>query len=109
QGEALPADVRRQVFLAIKEAVNNVVKHAHATELGLTFGGDAAAIEIAVTDDGRGFAPDVVGGGHGLTGMRERMTAVGGSVTLTSTPGSGTAVRFRVPVAAGASGRMPMR
>lgn len=109
RGEALPADVRRHVFLAIKEAVNNVVKHAHATELGLSFGGDAAAIEIAVTDDGRGFATDVGGGGHGLTGMRERMTAVGGSLTLASAPGSGTTVRFRVPLAAGASGRMPMR
>src|SRR5689334_249975 len=76
---ALGADVRRQVYLAFKEAINNVVKHAHASEVRISVGIEGQTFVVEVTDNGCGFT---VGGGDptgiGVTGMRERLEAVGG-------------------------------
>jgi signal transduction histidine kinase len=56
---------------------------------------------LSVVDDGVGFAMDEVGSGRfGLVGMRERAERIGGEMEMVSAPGSGTALRLRVPVAA---------
>lgn len=104
----LAADARRHCFLAIKEAVNNAVKHAQARELRFGASLNAGVLEIVVADDGRGVDPDAAAG-NGLTNMTERMAAVGGTVAIESTPGHGTAVRFRVPLPGIDAARMPMR
>jgi ligand-binding sensor domain-containing protein/signal transduction histidine kinase len=93
------ADARRQVFLAFKEAITNVIKHARATEVHITIGLQHDTLVVEVRDDGCGF---IEGGGDptgiGLEGMRERLAAVGGSATVGSAPGRGTRVVLRSPV-----------
>ena len=94
----LAADVRRQLYLACKEAVHNAVKHAQASEIrvGYRLDGDRFAVEIA--DDGRGLPASIGPTGNGLRHYRERMDAAGGTVVVESAPASGTRVRFTVPV-----------
>ena len=95
----LRADVRRQVFLAFREAITNVVKHARATEVHITIRIEDDALFVEVVDDGCGF---VAGKGDptgiGLEGMRERLASVSGSATIASVPGRGTRVTFRAPL-----------
>jgi ligand-binding sensor domain-containing protein/signal transduction histidine kinase len=98
----LPADLpelplstqqRHNLFMAVKEALNNVLKHAHAREvrLGLAVAGDRLTITVA--DDGCGFSPDQVdGSGNGLNNMRQRLERIGGRLTLDSRPGAGTRI-----------------
>ncbi|MDP1572257.1 MAG: two-component regulator propeller domain-containing protein [Vicinamibacterales bacterium] len=104
----LAAEERRHVFLAIKEAVNNAVKHAGATGLRLGMTVNARVLEVAIADDGRGFEWET-SAGNGITNMGERMTAVGGSMTIESIAGGGTTVRFRVPLHQNTAPHMPMR
>lgn len=99
---------RHHLYLAVKEALNNVVKHSGATEVWLRFACEQDYIILTVEDNGRGFDPDEVhstakarsasGRGHGLRGMEQRMLAVGGRFQQTSTVGGGTLTRFIVPL-----------
>lgn len=95
----LHTEVRHQLFLACKEAVANIVKHAKAMEVNIRCRERAGSLEIEIADDGRGFVvgatPD---GGHGLSNLRDRLTAVGGTCDIESKAGGGTTVRFVVPV-----------
>jgi signal transduction histidine kinase/ligand-binding sensor domain-containing protein len=96
---ALPAKTEREILRVAQEAIHNVKKHAGAKNLfvQLEYGPDEIAVEVG--DDGRGFAsgeePESPLGHYGLTGMRERAAAIGGSLEVTSEPGSGTTVRLR--------------
>jgi signal transduction histidine kinase len=97
----LNADTRHQVFLAVKEALNNVVKHAGASEVHLRVVHDPGALTFIIEDNGRGFAaslPTADAGADGLVNFQERMKSVGGSCAITSTPGQGTRVELRIPV-----------
>jgi signal transduction histidine kinase len=93
------ADARRHVYLAFKEVIHNVVKHAAASEvrIGLTVEGGLLRVEVA--DNGRGFAgAEVAATANGLRHMRERMAAAGGDLCVDSAPASGTRVVLRAPV-----------
>jgi len=96
----LPTDSRHHVFMAAKEAMNNVLKHAAAKLLCVRVGLTGDGFEIELADDGRGFAQGEPqarpGSGNGLVNMRERMNAVGGELVLQSCPGAGTRVKFLV-------------
>ncbi|MFC5753873.1 sensor histidine kinase [Actinomadura rugatobispora] len=87
------------VFRIAQEALTNTLKHAgpRATARVLLHYGDEA-IEIRVTDDGRGAAARGDGRGHGLVGMRERAAVYGGEVTAGPRPGGGFEVVARIPV-----------
>jgi len=95
----LSVDYRHQVFLAVKEALNNALKHAQATEIWLRIELVGGRLRLEVRDNGRGF---VVGGGgkcgNGLANMRERVGAVAGSLEIRSEPESGTTVVFDLPL-----------
>lgn len=93
----LKAEVRHNLFLAAKEAFNNVLKHAHASELRLSLklADDSFTLELA--DNGRGFA--VCTEGNGLGNMRHRMRDIGGECQITSVPTQGTLVCLTVPIA----------
>jgi len=93
----LEATARRHVFLAIKEAVNNAVKHARASALKIGLTVSDGALEVTIADDGSGFDPEQAAG-HGLANMRDRLAAVGGSAAIETVPGRGTTVRFRMPM-----------
>ena len=97
----LPAEMRHDLFLVVKEALNNVLRHAQASEVRVRMTESASTVDIEIEDNGRGFedGPARVGRrGHGLENMRKRMEALGGGFSLTSTPGQGTKLRFTVAV-----------
>ena len=97
----LQADVRYQLFVAIRESLHNVVRHAGATEveLRMTINEHPPELRIEVRDDGRGFdigAP--LDAGNGLKNLRERLARLGGTFECASQPGSGTRALFSVPL-----------
>ncbi|MBI4327002.1 MAG: ATP-binding protein [Chloroflexi bacterium] len=97
----LPASVRRNCFLAAKEAVNNVIKHAQATELHVSVSFQSGLMVLTVRDNGRGFCPDkppAERAGHGLRNMPVRMQEIGAKCEITSAPGQGTQVHLIVPI-----------
>ena len=98
----LPAPARHHLCMLVREATTNVLKHAHATTLGVSLGYRDGMLAITITDDGVGFTPSVpAADGHdGLANMRGRVAELGGSLTIDSAPGRGTRVAVTVPLAA---------
>lgn len=95
----LRADVRHNVFLAVKEALNNVLKHAGATEVWLRLKLANAEIGLEIEDNGRGFEPEAAPpGSNGLDNMKSRLAECGGSVQIASAPGQGTRIRLVFPL-----------
>jgi signal transduction histidine kinase/ligand-binding sensor domain-containing protein len=92
----LPPEVRHNIFLVIKEALANVLKHAAAHEVFISAEATDRALEIVVHDDGKGFDTKRQSRGNGLGNMRRRVQAMGGSVTIESCPGQGTTVKLRL-------------
>lgn len=89
----LTAEVRRNLFLVVKEALHNVVKHARASEVIITVLIDGDRKEFIIKDNGEGFCVDKDSHlGNGLVNMRNRMTSIGGVVTVESRQGQGTEV-----------------
>lgn len=105
----MPPGMEREFLRVAQEAIHNAKKHAEANNLGVQLEYGPAEIALEVRDDGRGFAlnhngsngtaPDSPPGHYGLTGMKERAAAVGGTLEVTSKTGEGTTVRLRVPAA----------
>jgi len=96
----VPAHAIRPLYLVAAEGVHNAVRHAHASAVVIEVVEDApAAVVLTVRDDGRGFDPDDVAGGVGLTTMREHAAEAGAELDLSSGP-SGTTISFRVPLPA---------
>ena len=94
------SDIRHNLFLVTKEALNNLVKHSGASEARVKLALDAGVLEIAISDDGRGcdFEECASNGGNGLNNMRERMAACGGETTFKSQKGEGCSIVFRIPL-----------
>ena len=90
----LPADVRHNLFLAAKEALHNVLKHARATEVVLSVELTATGFTLGLADNGRGFEP--ASGGNGLWSMAKRLQDIGGVCQVHSVPGQGTRITFSV-------------
>jgi len=91
----LDSRFRHAVFLAFKEALNNVIRHADATKVWLRIVVEGQKLIVTVRDNGRGFEHGRNGTpGDGLENMRERLGALGGQCTIESEPANGTTVRF---------------
>jgi len=104
---SLSAELRHNLVLAAREALQNVVSHARATGVRVTLALEDRTLSITIADDGRGFELPAVGiEGNGLRNMRKRLEDVGGSLTVTSTPGQGTLVTFRVELTPSLHGRV---
>jgi ligand-binding sensor domain-containing protein/signal transduction histidine kinase len=106
---SLRTDVRHGLFLVVKEALNNVVKHAAASEVRIRMDMLPDEFIISISDNGKGFsaAPPVAtepGGGRtvaegdGLGNMRHRIEGLGGRFEIFSRPGEGTQVRISLPM-----------
>ena len=106
---ALHPEIEVALLRIAQEALANVARHAGATRAGLTLSFIGDVVTLDVRDDGIGFAVDRADasegqGGFGLSGMRQRVARVAGSLAIESEPGRGTALSARVPaIAAGAS------
>jgi signal transduction histidine kinase len=95
----IPAEVRHELFLAFKEALNNAVRHAAASEMQIEFAEAPPQFQVIVADNGRGFDPAAPrAGGSGLKNMRQRLEAVGGQFDLSSRSGGGTVVKLTIPL-----------
>lgn len=91
------AEVRHNVFMVIKEALNNAVKHAAASQVQFGFSYDANRLKAEVSDNGKGFCQDAtVKASDGLENMRRRMLAIGGELNIKSASCQGTAVQLQV-------------
>jgi signal transduction histidine kinase len=100
--EHLPQAVGMSVFRLVQEALTNVLKHAGPGASALVrLDRGAGGLTIEVIDDGQGTDPDSDGLGHGLTGMRERMSVLGGTLQAGPLPSRGYRVRATVPLGAG--------
>jgi len=96
----LGADVRREVFLVLKESVTNIAKHAHATRVDIELQVERRRLRLRVSDDGRGFDPAGHTEGNGVASMRRRVQALGGHLVIDSRPGAGTTISFDIEVTA---------
>jgi signal transduction histidine kinase len=83
------------VEAAVREALSNALRHSGASSVSITVVA-AQDLTVTVTDDGRGFGPD--GRRSGLANLAHRAEARGGSLTIESTPGSGTTLRWAIPL-----------
>jgi signal transduction histidine kinase len=105
QGErTTPLDVEAALYRVAQESLANVARHSEAKQVSLRLEWDDAQLHLTITDDGKGFDAKKVGGsgngngkGMGLASMRERVEALNGTLTISSSP-SGSVVQARVPL-----------
>jgi signal transduction histidine kinase len=96
----LSAEVRRHIFLVVKEALHNVVKHSNATETSVSCDFGEGIMKVSVEDNGTGFPLEQMSRfGNGVLNMRKRIETIGGTFTIDSHPGGGTKVSISVPIA----------
>jgi signal transduction histidine kinase len=89
---------RHSLFLAVKEALNNVIRHARATEVELGISRSGDQLQVVISDNGRGFDWSTVRRGNGLANLRERLEGLNGQCQIDSQGGRGTTVKFIVPL-----------
>lgn len=99
--DRLTPEVETALYRIAQEALNNIVKHARATNVDIILERRTEEVSLIIEDDGVGFDTEetfgAAGGGLGLTGMRERTALVGGTVEIESRPGDGMTVFVRIP------------
>ena len=95
-----PQEIEAAVYFCVLEALQNAAKYAQASAAQVALGHDGAILVFTVTDDGRGFDQATTPMGTGAQGMADRLSALGGTLEITSAPGQGTRVTARVPTAA---------
>jgi signal transduction histidine kinase len=111
------SETRYNLFLALKETLNNIVKHAHASEVWLRLRLERDSFTLVIEDNGQGMTgngngngdgnaignSDRLSSGHGLPNLEQRLAAIGGHCIFDSAPGRGTRVEMTVIVKNGAS------
>ena len=106
--ERLSPETETVLYRIVQESLTNIVKHASAERVSITFVRKGDAAVAVIEDDGSGFDPGRVReGALGLAGMRERVTLVGGTLTLESAPGLGTTLVAEVPARTGRDAGAP--
>jgi signal transduction histidine kinase len=107
---ALTAETRHNLYFAVKETLNNVVKHARASEVWLRLSLRSDGFDLVIEDDGRGLNGDNksqtashgrLHSGNGLGNLNERLNSGGGRCLVSSNPGKGTRVEFSVKLTDG--------
>jgi signal transduction histidine kinase len=91
-------EIESAAYFMCLEALQNAGKHAHGATVAVIDVSDNGSLRLEVRDDGAGFDPGAVTAGLGLAGMRERLAAVGGDLTIASSPGRGTQVTGSIPL-----------
>jgi len=95
----LSLPLKRALLMAVKETLNNVVKHSRATEVVLQIKWQARKLVVAISDNGAGFdKTSLRPGRNGLANMAQRMSELGGTCCITSEPGKGCRTEFSIPL-----------
>jgi signal transduction histidine kinase len=98
----LSPEIETTLYRVVQEALSNVVKHAGAQHVSIVIAQRGGSVAATVDDDGRGFEEaDIRADALGLTGMRERLALVGGTLEIESAPGAGTTIAAQVPISSG--------
>ncbi len=94
----LSLPIETELYYIAQEALNNILKHAHAQSITVYLSREEEQIVMEVIDDGCGFEVEAarLSGGLGLNNLRERARRINGLLKITSTPGRGTRVRVAV-------------
>ena len=99
----LTPDARLAVYRIVQEAVSNIIRHAKSTRISITLIEQDGVVRLDIADDGVGFDPEraepIEGRGLGLLGLMERAAIIGGVARVESSPGEGTRVSVRIPIA----------
>jgi signal transduction histidine kinase len=96
--ESVPPGAQQAVFRVAQEALSNVARHARATRVGVKLESGTPGLSLKVQDNGRGFEMGADERGMGISNMRARAAAYGGTLHLATAPGSGTTVTLSIPV-----------
>jgi hypothetical protein len=98
----LPPDSRIAVFRIVQEALTNVARHAHATQVDISFRKRTTYLNLELRDNGKGMAENAweKSDALGILGMQERSLSLGGKLQVESTVGVGTCLRLRIPLRA---------
>src|SRR4249919_1118222 len=94
---ALDAKVEFALAMALREATTNIIRHAEANRVEVELVEESPGLRLSISDDGRG---GIARHGNGLTGMRERLQEIGGTLEIESLPGAGTRLVLRAPMPA---------
>lgn len=91
-------ELRKNIFLIIKEAMNNALKYANATMLELEFIAEEKCFRLSIKDNGKGFDKTTTTAGNGFETMINRAKASNGACSIASSPGNGTTVKAAIPI-----------
>jgi signal transduction histidine kinase len=94
----VPATVRHDLLVVVKESLANAAKYAHARSISLQVTAAAGELRLAVHDDGGGFDLARAHGGSGLRNLRERLDQAGGCFVVSSAPAQGTVITAAMPL-----------
>lgn len=94
---AIDAERRHDLFLCVREILNNIVKHSQATQVTLTFSMSSQHLTLEISDNGQGFEIPSTSTGDGLSNIRQRLLRHAGLATIQSTPGQGTTITLVQP------------
>jgi signal transduction histidine kinase len=94
----LPTGKRRDLFLVFKETINNIQKHALATDVKINITAEDSNLLMQVNDNGKGFDTDHITHRNGLKNIEQRMQKWGGTFTVQSSPAKGSILRIKLPV-----------
>lgn len=95
---AISKESHRELFMVIKESLNNIVKHSNATLILFSILLDAKQIRLTIKDNGQGFSTDSKSLGNGLRNMQSRLTQIGGKIEIESKINQGTSVDLVLPL-----------
>ena len=95
----LEGRVRHDILMAVKEALNNVVRHSGATEVEFRMAMVDKSLEIDIADNGKGIDEQIFSDGHGLKNLSTRLLKLGGACEVKSRTEGGTIIRFSLPLA----------
>ena len=95
----LDMEFRRNLILIYQETLNNIIKHAKATQVDIIARTEQDAFHLMIVDNGIGFDEETIRKGHGLNSLRHRAEQIGGTLEIQSSPGKGTTIHFvaRIP------------
>lgn len=94
----LPMDYRQHIYLVLKEAINNLVKYARATQAAIRVSFDDRLLELSVEDNGQGFDPAGQYAGNGISGMHRRAGLMQAKLAIRSAPGEGARISLWVDI-----------